>query len=83
LNPSAYKETLYSSKSLVGSLFDWVFPDYCALISELPVRELTKTVSTNVHGLPQIKEIKVRSLNSPGGQTAGWVIIIRDVTLEN
>jgi diguanylate cyclase (GGDEF)-like protein len=25
----------------------------------------------------------VRSLNSPGGQTAGWAIIIRDVTLQD
>jgi diguanylate cyclase (GGDEF)-like protein/PAS domain S-box-containing protein len=83
LNPSAYKETLYSSKPLVGSLFESAFPDYCDLISELPVQELTKTVTTNIHGSPQTKEVKVRSLNSPGGQTAGWAIIIRDVTLEN
>jgi diguanylate cyclase (GGDEF)-like protein/PAS domain S-box-containing protein len=83
LNPSAYKETLYSSKPLVGSLFESAFPDYCDLISELPVQELTKTVTTNIHGSLQTKEVKVRSLNSPGGQTAGWAIIIRDVTLEN
>jgi diguanylate cyclase (GGDEF)-like protein len=83
LNPSAYEETPHPSKPLVGSLFAWAFPDYCALISELPVRELTKTFATNIHGSPQTKEVKVRSLNSPGGQTVGWAIIIRDVTLEH
>jgi PAS domain-containing protein len=31
LNPSAYQETPYPSEQLVGSLFQWAFPDYCAL----------------------------------------------------
>jgi diguanylate cyclase (GGDEF)-like protein/PAS domain S-box-containing protein len=82
LNPSAYKETPYASESLVGSLFQQAFPNYCTLISELPVRELTQTFTTNVYGSSQTKEVKVRSLRSPGGQEVGWAIIIRDVTLE-
>jgi diguanylate cyclase (GGDEF)-like protein/PAS domain S-box-containing protein len=82
VNPSAYGETSYSSQSLVGRPFQWAFPDYRALIAELPVRELTQTFATNVHGFPQTKEVKVRSLHSPGGQAVGWAIIIRDVTLE-
>jgi diguanylate cyclase (GGDEF)-like protein len=82
LNPSAYGETPYPSEPLVGSLFQWAFPDYGSLITELPVRELTQIFTTNVHGSPQTKEVKVRSLRSPGGQAVGWAIIIRDVTLE-
>jgi diguanylate cyclase (GGDEF)-like protein/PAS domain S-box-containing protein len=82
LNPSAYGETPYPSESLVGRPFQWAFPDYLALITELPGRELTQTFATNVHGSPQTKEVKVRSLCSPGGQAVGWAIIIRDVTLE-
>jgi diguanylate cyclase (GGDEF)-like protein len=82
LNPSAYRETLNSSRPLVGCLFQSVFPDYRALITELPVRELTRTFATNIHGSSQTKEVKVRSLHSPGGLAVGWAIIIRDVTLE-
>jgi diguanylate cyclase (GGDEF)-like protein/PAS domain S-box-containing protein len=82
LNPSAYGETPYSSESLVGRPFQWAFPDYRVLIAELPGQELTQTFATNVHGSPQTKEVKVRSLHSPGGQAVGWAIIIRDVTLE-
>jgi diguanylate cyclase (GGDEF)-like protein len=82
LNPSAYGETSCSSRQLVGSLFQTVFPDYHAPIAELPMRELTQIVVTNIHGSPQTKEIKVRSLRSPGGLGVGWAIIIRDVTLE-
>jgi diguanylate cyclase (GGDEF)-like protein len=82
LNPSAYGETLCSSGQLVGSLFHLAFPDYRALITELPVQELTRTFATNIHGSPQTKEVKVRSLRSPGGRAVGWAIIIRDVTLE-
>jgi diguanylate cyclase (GGDEF)-like protein len=81
LNPSAYGETS-CSEPLVGCLFQSAFPDYCALIAELPVRELTRTFATNIHGSSQTKEVKVRSLHSPGGQDVGWAIIIRDVTLE-
>jgi diguanylate cyclase (GGDEF)-like protein/PAS domain S-box-containing protein len=82
LNPSAYGETPYSSESLVGRPFQWAFPDYRALITELPGQELTRTFATNVHDSPQTKEVKVRSLHSPGRQAVGWAIIIRDVTLE-
>ncbi len=82
LNPTAYGETPCPSRSLVGRPFQWAFPDYCALIAELPVRELTRTFATNIHGSPQTKEVKVRSLRSPGGRAVGWAIIIRDVTLE-
>jgi diguanylate cyclase (GGDEF)-like protein/PAS domain S-box-containing protein len=82
LNPTAYGETPYRSKSLVGRPFQWAFPDYRILITELPVRELTQTLATDVHGSPQTKEVKVRSLHSPGGRAVGWAIIIRDVTLE-
>jgi diguanylate cyclase (GGDEF)-like protein/PAS domain S-box-containing protein len=82
LNPSAYGETPYSSQSLIGRPFQWAFPDYRALMTELPGRELTQTFATNVHDSPQTKEVKVRALYSPGGQAVGWAIIIRDVTLE-
>jgi diguanylate cyclase (GGDEF)-like protein len=82
LNPSAYKETSSSSRPFVGCLFQSAFPDYRALIAELPVREVTQIFATNIHGSPQTKEVKVRSLRSPGGLGVGWAIIIRDVTLE-
>jgi diguanylate cyclase (GGDEF)-like protein len=82
LNPSAYGETACSSRPLVGCLFQSAFPDYRTLIAELPVRELTRIFATNIHGSPQTKEVKVRSLHSPGGMGVGWAIIIRDVTLE-
>jgi diguanylate cyclase (GGDEF)-like protein len=82
LNPAAYRETSCSSRPLVGRPFQLAFSDYRTLITELPVRELTQTLATNIQGLPQTKEVKVRSLRSPGGQAVGWAIIIRDVTLE-
>jgi diguanylate cyclase (GGDEF)-like protein/PAS domain S-box-containing protein len=82
LNPSAYRETPYSFKSLVGHSFQSVFPDYRTLIAEFPVQESTQTFATSIHDSPQTKEVKVRSLHSPGGQAVGWAIIIRDVTLE-
>jgi diguanylate cyclase (GGDEF)-like protein/PAS domain S-box-containing protein len=82
LNPSAHKETPYPAESLVGALFQRAFPDYRTLITKLSVRELTQTFTTNFHGYLQTKEVKVRSLRSPGGQAVGWAIIIRDVTLE-
>jgi diguanylate cyclase (GGDEF)-like protein/PAS domain S-box-containing protein len=82
LNPSAYRETPYTSESLVGSLFQMTFPDYSTLITELPMRELNQTFTRNINGSPETKEVKVRSLRSPGGKEVGWAIIIRDVTLE-
>jgi diguanylate cyclase (GGDEF)-like protein len=82
LNPSAYGETACSSRPFVGCLFQSAFPDYRALVAELPVREVTQIFATNIHGSPQTKEVKVRSLQSPGGLGVGWAIIIRDVTLE-
>jgi diguanylate cyclase (GGDEF)-like protein len=82
LNPSAYGETPYSSRPLVGSLFESAFPDYRTLITELPARESTRIFEINVHGSPQTKEAKVVLLRSPGGLGVGWAIIIRDVTLE-
>ncbi len=81
-NPSAYRETPCSTSPLVGSFFQETFPDYRALITELPVRELTRIFATNIHGSPQTKEVKVRSLHSPSGLSVGWAIVIRDVTLE-
>jgi diguanylate cyclase (GGDEF)-like protein/PAS domain S-box-containing protein len=82
LNPSAYRETSYAASSLVGALFASAFPDYRALIAELPLRELTRICETNIHGSPQTKETKVLPLRSPGGLGVGWAIIIRDITLE-
>jgi diguanylate cyclase (GGDEF)-like protein len=85
LNPSAYAETSFapeSKKSLVGRLFLSVFPDYRALITESPLQESTHIVATQIHDIPQTKEVKVRLLRSPGGRDVGWALIIRDVTLE-
>jgi diguanylate cyclase (GGDEF)-like protein len=82
LNPRAYGETSCSSGSLVGSLFESAFPCYSTLVTQLPVRESTQILATNIHGDPQMKEVKVLSLSSPGGLGVGWAIIIRDVTLE-
>jgi diguanylate cyclase (GGDEF)-like protein len=78
LNPSAYAETPYPDRSLVGTLFQSSFPDYSVLLADLPLRELTQTFTSS----SQMKEVKVRELHSPGGQAVGWAIIIRDVTLE-
>jgi diguanylate cyclase (GGDEF)-like protein len=82
LNPKAYEETLCVSRPLVGHPFQWAFPDYRTLITELPVQESTQILATNIHDSPQTKEVKVRSLHSPGGREVGWAIIIRDVTLQ-
>jgi diguanylate cyclase (GGDEF)-like protein len=82
LNPKAYEETLCLSRPLVGHPFQSTFPDYRTLITELPVRESTQIFATNIYDSPQTKEVKVRSLHSPGGREVGWAIIIRDVTLE-
>jgi diguanylate cyclase (GGDEF)-like protein/PAS domain S-box-containing protein len=82
LNPSAYQETPYAGKPLVGRLFQSAFPDYQDLTIEAPVQELTRTIATNIKGTPQTKEVKIRLLRSPGGQSVGWAIMIRDITLQ-
>jgi diguanylate cyclase (GGDEF)-like protein/PAS domain S-box-containing protein len=81
LNPSAYAETPHQSERLIGRPFQWAFPDYCSLIRDIPRQESTQILAINRHGSAKTKEVKVRSLNSVGGRSVGWAIIIRDVTL--
>jgi diguanylate cyclase (GGDEF)-like protein len=82
LNPSAYTETRRQPQKLIGRPFQWAFPNYRHLLLELSTQELTQILILEEDATPCIKEVKVRSLRSPGGRPVGWVVIIRDVTLE-
>ena len=92
LNPSALAEsTCWSSVEAVsGKRFERVFPCYGELLQGgSATDELTETISLPRRGakgkdsLGEVfREVRVRSLLSPGGRLSGWVVIIRDVTLE-
>jgi len=98
LNPSAQVEMRQHKVDLraaIGYGFDQIFPVYSglfyrALQQGTQCRELTQVIQLpgrlpNKHtGQVQVayREVKVRSLLSPGERPVGWVIIIRDVTLE-
>lgn len=92
LNPSALSEgrRWLDFEAVVGKQFERVFPNYGRLLQELGETELTRTIALpktmpNLRGDPLLedfREVKVRSLLSPSGQLSGWVVIIRDVTLE-
>ncbi|MEL6813265.1 MAG: histidine kinase N-terminal 7TM domain-containing protein [Cyanobacteria bacterium J06598_3] len=93
INPSALTEAtvLFEEKTLVGKPFSRVFPAYRSLIFDLDTAgELTKTLCLvkpfsrrqGEQSCEVFRAVKVRSLLSPGGNPVGWMIIIRDVTLE-
>lgn len=94
LNPSAIAESAWSSSvfTAIAQPFNSVFPDYRLLLSRLDESqsELTETIqlprlpAAAISGQVQntFREVKVRSLPSPNGQPSGWVVMIRDVTLE-
>ncbi len=94
LNPSALAEgrKQIDKRAAFGKPFGRVFPDYGTLLEKLAegTGELTEVVKLSRLPLNsrsgQVRDIfrnvKVRSLLSPGGRHMGWVIIIRDVTLE-
>ena len=95
LNPAALLESPQrtDTATAIGQPFGRVFPDYHPLMQQLETSqtgELTETI-----GLPYLpansrsgpvqeafREVKVRLLRSPGGNSVGWVIIVRDITLE-
>ena len=72
----------------IGQPFDSIFPDYQQLMNRLSADrvDLTETIqlpaSVDAQNQNVFRQVKVRSLNSPSGKGVGWVIIIRDVTLE-
>ena len=93
LNPSALPEgrRRFDADLAIGQPFERVFPDYRLLLKRMKVAdELTETMklprltpdsrSGRTHDV--FRAVKVRSLLSPGGRRMGWVIIIRDITLE-
>lgn len=94
LNPSALVEGLSRVDVIaaIGQPFARVFPHYGSLLEKLAgdQRELTEIVQlpclptglVGAHMSDLFREVKVRSLQSPRGRRMGWVIIIRDVTLE-
>ncbi len=95
LNPAALRETPQRTdiSTAIGQLFGRVFPDYHQLMEQLDssqADELTETIglsrlpANSRRGQVQedFSEVKVRLLRSPGGNSIGWVIIVRDVTLE-
>ncbi len=94
LNPAALLESPWRTDicKAVGQPFARVFPAYHRLIKQLDTSltgELTETISLDTSVEPQsdlareaFREIKARSLRSPRGNSVGWAIIVRDVTLE-
>lgn len=93
LNPSALEEGYrkFEASMAIGKPFERVFPDYRLLLNGITLTdELTETIklprlmSNSVSGRTHdvYRAVKVRSLLSPGGRRMGWVVIIRDITLE-
>ncbi len=94
LNPSALAElaTQIDEAAVIGQPFGQVFSEYGTVLKKLAGDASEITEVLRLLRLPlnsqsgQVREIfrnvKVRSLLSPGGRSIGWVIIIRDVTLE-
>ncbi|MEM6450223.1 MAG: histidine kinase N-terminal 7TM domain-containing protein [Cyanobacteria bacterium P01_D01_bin.105] len=93
LNPSALTEghRQLEMSMTIGQPFERIFPDYQMLMKGLAITdELTETMklprlvsdsrSGRTHDV--FRAVKVRSLLSPGGWHTGWVVIIRDITLE-
>ncbi|MFK8183274.1 MAG: histidine kinase N-terminal 7TM domain-containing protein [Phormidesmis sp.] len=93
LNPSALQEgrRQFDASMAIGQPFERVFPDYRLLLKGINIAdELTETIklprlmsdsrSGRTHDV--FRAVKVRSLLSPGGRRMGWVVIIRDITLE-
>lgn len=88
----------FALETVIGLPFQAIFPDYSPLLRDLSkAAELgISTDLTQTIRLPKLfarrrseklsevfREVKVRSLISPGGRSVGWVIIIHDVTVEN
>ena len=93
LNPSALAESgqQVQPDAVIGQPFVRVFTDYCPLLRQArKTDEFTQTIalphrSDGLYTDPLteiFKEVKVRSLRSPGGSCVGQAIIIRDVTSE-
>ena len=94
LNPSALLESgrNLSMQQVLGKPFEQVFPLYgCVIKGRAEQPELNETVQVQgklperrIKGTmrPAFREVKVRSLRSPGGRLLGQVIIIRDITIE-
>ena len=94
LNPSALRESGHAASMhrVLGKPFEQVFPLYGGLLKgKAGQLELNETVQVQgrlperrVNGTmrPAFREVKVRSLRSPGGRPVGKVIIIRDITTE-
>lgn len=94
LNLSAMVESAWQSDmaAVIGQPFNRVFSDYWTLMNQLGQDqiELTETIQVNRLSASEgsalvskvFRQVKVRSLSSPSGKQIGWVIIIRDVTLE-
>ncbi|PZD75061.1 Cyclic di-GMP phosphodiesterase Gmr [Acaryochloris thomasi RCC1774] len=80
LNPPAYREC--DETKVLGRAFHDVFPVYNPVLSSRSASEVTQTIKLTRRQRSVLKEVKVRSLRSPGGQQVGSVIIIRDVTFE-
>ncbi|MGB3294713.1 MAG: histidine kinase N-terminal 7TM domain-containing protein [Phormidesmis sp.] len=91
LNPSAIAEGGHrlEAESVIGKPFESVFSDYRTLLSKADKNpEFTRTIPVPTRlnepypdqPLERFREVKVRSLRSPGGRRVGRVIIIRDVT---
>ena len=93
MNPSALAESegRHAVEAVVGKQFERFFPDYGELLRGMgEADELTETISlprmvterqVNYSG-EMFREVRVQSLFSPGGRRSGWVVIIRDVTVE-
>lgn len=80
LNPPAYQEC--KQTRVLGLAFGDVFPRYAPVLEDRSAPEVTQTLKLKRRNRLILKEVKVRSLRSPGGQKVGSVIIIRDVTFE-
>lgn len=97
LNPSAVRESwqVKSARAAIGLYLRDIFPDYGELFAQPFSVQTTQTQWAQTVQLPAklpnkhtgqpeaaFREVTVRSLLSPRKRTVGWVVMIRDVTLE-
>lgn len=81
LNPSANQESLFDN--ILGQPFNVGFPAYQHLLTTPPTQEVTETIKLLQFSQTLLKEVKIRTLQSPGHHHVGSLVIIRDVTVEH
>ena len=93
LNPSALAESQQKDKTsdAIGQPFEHIFPDYRALFEKVGESDTERTeilkfsrFTAKPSDDPETlyRQVKMHSILGTKGRASGWVIIIRDITIE-